>query len=196
MRPRDARRAVAGLELATTHRLRGRRSIAIAAQGRDLGRPSGRSVVDVRSDHFPPPWVDGWRYRGEVSARPGLTSADIGMPGDDEAPLPEHEPSDTVAAMGMHAADALPGADLVVTGLADLAAGRETIESLLVLQASGRLSGLGYEVPVLDVDAPEARMYELIEQDVGPGRAHGRYNALRRRLDSFIRSAAAVRAGP
>jgi hypothetical protein len=41
--------------------------------------------------------------------------------------------------MGMHGADALPGADLVATGIADLAAGHETIEGLLVIQASERL---------------------------------------------------------
>jgi len=105
-------------------------------------------------------------------------------------PLPEHEPSDTVAAMEMHAADALPGADLVTTGLADLAAGQETIEGLLVLQASDRLRRLGYDMPATTFDRPEARMYALIEQELGPRRAHGRYNALRRRMVSFIHAAA------
>ena len=82
-----------------------------------------------------------------------------------------------------------PGADLVHTGLADLAAGRESIEALLVLQASGRLRLLGYVVPEPTVASPEARMYELIVMQVGSRRAHGRYNALRRRLSSFIRAA-------
>jgi hypothetical protein len=98
--------------------------------------------------------------------------------------------------MGMHGAVALPGADLVATGMADLAAGRETIEGLLVLQATDRLRRLGYEVPELTVDRPEARMYALIEQEIGPRRAHGRYNALRRRLGSFIRSSAVAGARP
>lgn len=105
-------------------------------------------------------------------------------------PLPEHELSDTVAGMGMHTADSLPGPELVATGLADLAAGHETIEGLLVLQASDRLRRLGDHVPAITIDRPEARMYALIEQDVGPRRAHGRYNVLRRRLVSLIRSAA------
>ena len=85
--------------------------------------------------------------------------------------------------------EAIPGADLVDTGLADLAAGRESIEALLVLQASGRLRLLGYDVPEPAVASPEARMYELIVMQVGSRRAHGRYNALRRRLSSFIRAA-------
>jgi hypothetical protein len=32
-------------------------------------------------------------------------------------------------------------------------------------------------------------MYELIERTVGTRRAHARYNALRRRLSSFVRAA-------
>jgi hypothetical protein len=82
----------------------------------------------------------------------------------------------------------LPGAELVAAGLLDLAAGRESIEGLLVLQARDRLRSLGYEVPDLAIERPEARMYALIERDFGPRRAHGRYNALRRRLLSFIRA--------
>jgi hypothetical protein len=96
--------------------------------------------------------------------------------------------------MGPHHDEGLPGADLVKTGLGDLSAGRETVEGLLVLQASDRLRRLGYDVPEVDIDGPEARMYALIERDVGPRRAHGRYNALRGRLQSFIRSVSV--AGP
>jgi hypothetical protein len=43
----------------------------------------------------------------------------------------------------------LPGADLVSTGLADLSAGRESIEALLVAVASERLRELGRTVPDL-----------------------------------------------
>lgn len=85
--------------------------------------------------------------------------------------------------------DAIPGADLVSAGLTDLAAGRETIEGMLVLQAGDRLRELGYEVPDVPIERPEIRMYELIEEAVGPGRAHSRYNALRRRMVSFLRAA-------
>jgi hypothetical protein len=96
--------------------------------------------------------------------------------------------------MGMYVGNALPGADLVATGLADLAAGHETIEGLLVLQASDRLRRLGFDVPVVSLDRPEARMYALVERDVGPRRAHSRYNALRRRMVSFIHSASVASA--
>jgi hypothetical protein len=83
---------------------------------------------------------------------------------------------------------AIPGSDLIGAGIADLAAGRTTVEALLVLLARDRLLGLGFDISALDIEHPEARMYELIEQDVGARRAHGRYNALRRRMLSFIRS--------
>lgn len=85
--------------------------------------------------------------------------------------------------------DAIPGSDLVRTGLADLAAGRETIEAMLLLQARERLSRLGYDLPDVAVAWPEGRMWELIEREVGPRRTHSRYNALRRRLLSFLRAA-------
>jgi hypothetical protein len=95
----------------------------------------------------------------------------------------------------IHGDDALPGSDLVRTGLADVAAGRVTIEGLLVQQARTRLRELGYEMRGPGVDRPDARLYDLIEREVGPRRAHGRYNALRRRLSSFIRSARIARVG-
>jgi hypothetical protein len=87
---------------------------------------------------------------------------------------------------------ALPGADLVGAGLTDLASGRESVESLLVALAATRLRRLGYPVPEAPsaTDRPELRLYALLEAEVGPARAHGRYNALRRRLASFLRAAA------
>jgi hypothetical protein len=84
---------------------------------------------------------------------------------------------------------AIPGADLVRAGLWDLAAGRITIEGLLVLQARRRLLELGYAMPDVAVEDPGARMYALIAEELGGPRAHGRYNALRRRLASFINAA-------
>jgi hypothetical protein len=82
----------------------------------------------------------------------------------------------------------LPGADLVEKGLSDLAAGRETIESLLVASARTRLRQLGYSVTEVAPDRPESRLYELVETEVGVARAHARYNALRRRLVSFLKA--------
>ena len=85
--------------------------------------------------------------------------------------------------------EAIPVSELVRAGLADLAAGRRTIEGLLVLQARiGFEAGASWCPTWLSAN-PAAEMYELIERDVGPRRAHARYNALRRRLSSFIHSA-------
>lgn len=83
----------------------------------------------------------------------------------------------------------LPGWEIVSAGLADLAAGSTTAEALLVASASERLGRIGLHVPSeRPVDAP-ARLYELLVAEVGEGAAHGRYNALRRRLASFLRAA-------
>ncbi|MGH9229826.1 MAG: hypothetical protein ACRD07_14075 [Acidimicrobiales bacterium] len=82
----------------------------------------------------------------------------------------------------------LPGADLVAAALGDLAAGRETVESLLVSMAATRLGQLGY--PVVEPFAdPERRLWRLLARH-DPDSAHGRYNALVRRLVSFQRAAA------
>jgi hypothetical protein len=90
----------------------------------------------------------------------------------------------------MHSAvdELLPGAEIVARGLSDLAANRETIESLLVSMAATRLGQLGYRVaePLPD---PEHRLWELLASDDADA-AHGRYNALVRRLVSFQRAAA------
>ena len=83
--------------------------------------------------------------------------------------------------------DRLPGGSLISRGLADLAAGRETDASLLVLVGSPRLSRLGISVPT---PAPrvEHRLYERLSSD-DPDSAHSRYNALIRLLVSFERAA-------
>ena len=82
--------------------------------------------------------------------------------------------------------DALPGADLVRRGMADLAAGRETPEALLVSIGAPRLRGAGLEVPAPFPDAGH-RLYLLLAKDHGDG-AHSQYNALVRRLVSFERA--------
>ena len=86
-----------------------------------------------------------------------------------------------------HVPVSLPGHELVSAGLADLAAGRESEESLLVAMAGPRLRGVGFEVPAGGRAQPSHRLYELLtEQDRG---AHGRYNALVGRMVSFARAA-------
>jgi hypothetical protein len=78
-----------------------------------------------------------------------------------------------------------PGADLVREGLDDLRAGRETSSALLVAIGAPRLRQLGFDV--LEYDAPEHRLYDLLARDE-PDSAHSRYNALIRRLVSFERA--------
>jgi hypothetical protein len=81
----------------------------------------------------------------------------------------------------------LPGAELVVAGLADLERGVESVESLLVSIGAPRLSRLGFDIPA-PFPSPEHRLYALLQRD-GADAAHSRYNALIRRLVSFERAA-------
>lgn len=99
---------------------------------------------------------------------------------------------------------ALPGGDLVEQGFADLGAGRETVEALLVAIGARRLRAAGIEVPGIPVELPEHRLYAILEAG-DPAAAHAAYNALLRRLVSFERalearrrrkSAPAARPGP
>jgi len=87
--------------------------------------------------------------------------------------------------------DRLPGADLIRAGIADLAAGVESVPALLVAVGAPRLRQLGLDIP--DGGAqPEQRLYALLARDDSDA-AHGRYNALVRRLVSFERALACVR---
>jgi hypothetical protein len=80
----------------------------------------------------------------------------------------------------------LPGWELVEPGLADLAAGRATVPALLVSMAVTRLRMLGLEVGPPISDASSA-LYLSLAGELGDA-AHGRYNALVRRLTSFLRA--------
>jgi hypothetical protein len=84
--------------------------------------------------------------------------------------------------------EALPGADLVRQGVADLEAGRESAEALLVSIGAPRLQSLGIELSA-PITSPEHKLYLLIAREKGDG-AHSAYNALIRRLVSFERAAA------
>jgi hypothetical protein len=77
----------------------------------------------------------------------------------------------------------LPGGDIVDAGLADLATGKPTVESLLVSLAAPRLRREG--VPVGPAhENPEANLYNLLAQSAGD-LAHSRYGAYLRRMTSF-----------
>lgn len=82
---------------------------------------------------------------------------------------------------------ALPGSDLVERGVADLNAGRETIEALLVSIGASRLRSVGIVLPV-PIESPEHKLYLHLARETGDA-AHSRYNALIRRLVSFERTA-------
>jgi len=90
---------------------------------------------------------------------------------------------------------ALPAADLVERGLAQLAAGgrlgEQTAESLLVQIGASRLRALGITISDRTpgaAEGPEMALYELLARE-DPDSAHSRYNALVRALVSFERAA-------
>lgn len=91
----------------------------------------------------------------------------------------------------MEISNALPGAELIRTGLADLARGVDSIPALLVLVGAPRLRRLGFDVPDTPF-FPEDRLYEKLAAEDADS-AHSRYNALIRTLVSFERAAECVR---
>ncbi len=81
--------------------------------------------------------------------------------------------------------DGLPGADLVVKGLEDLAGGVVSEPALLVAIAAQRLRRLGIVVPETTAPYPrELALYALLENRLGTA-AHSRYNSLLRQVNSF-----------
>lgn len=85
----------------------------------------------------------------------------------------------------------LPGGAIVDAGLADLAAGKATAESLLVSLAAPRLRREG--VPIGSVEAdPEERLYEMLSRTEGD-LAHARYGAQLLQAVSFADACRTVR---
>jgi hypothetical protein len=84
--------------------------------------------------------------------------------------------------------ETLPGADLVQRGVADLDAGLESAEALMVSIGAPRLRTVGIELSA-PIASPEHKLYLLLAREKGDA-AHSRYNALIRRLVSFERAAA------
>jgi hypothetical protein len=82
---------------------------------------------------------------------------------------------------------ALPGADLIETGLRDLSQRIESVPALLVSIGAPRLRDIGFDVPS-PFPSPEHRLYAVLQRSEGDG-AHSSYNALIRRLVSFERAA-------
>jgi hypothetical protein len=82
---------------------------------------------------------------------------------------------------------ALPGAELVEQGLADLDVGLITAESLAVRIAAPRLRRVGMHVPASPSNDDEIALYQLLcargERD-----PYSAYNAMLRRVVSFARA--------
>ena len=83
----------------------------------------------------------------------------------------------------------LPGESLIRAGLDDLDAGRETVESLMVLIGSLRMITCGIQLPDTEADILNAdyRLYAMMEV-LHNNDAHSQYNALIRQLVSFERA--------
>jgi hypothetical protein len=90
--------------------------------------------------------------------------------------------------------DKLPGAEIVIPGIEDLKAGRETINALAVSAAAAKL---GVRDLVGDVEGEEPaahRLYLRLNSELGDA-AHSRYNAILARVASFARAAGHARTG-
>lgn len=88
----------------------------------------------------------------------------------------------------------LPGAEIVLPGIEDLKAGRESINALAVSAAAAKL---GVRDLVGDVGAEEPaahRLYLRLNSELGDA-AHSRYNAILARVASFARAAGNARTG-
>jgi hypothetical protein len=86
----------------------------------------------------------------------------------------------------------LPGAEIVLPGLADLRAGRRSINANAVQTAAPRLRRAGLNVAPPTGDVPAGHLlYQQLRHDLGDA-AHSQYNAIISRVVSF--AAAAERA--
>jgi hypothetical protein len=84
----------------------------------------------------------------------------------------------------------LPGAEIVLAGIADVAAGRETVNAPPFGPRGARLSRIGLgPLPA----APAAHeLFEQLSEELGDG-AHSRYNAILARVASFAGAAERAR---
>lgn len=89
----------------------------------------------------------------------------------------------------------LPGAEIVLAGIADLEAGRASVNASAVQSAAPRLRRLGLDAPSAEGDVPAAhRLYEQLSSDLGDA-AHSRYNAILARVASFAGAAERAQRG-
>jgi len=86
----------------------------------------------------------------------------------------------------------LPGGDVVDAGLAALAAGEESVESLLVSLAAPRLRREGVPLPRDVIADADVRLYQRLEETSGT-LAHARYLAYLRQVESFANACSSAR---
>jgi hypothetical protein len=83
----------------------------------------------------------------------------------------------------------LPGAEIVLPGIADIEAGRKSVNASAVQSAARRLQRLGLDAPAAQGDVPAAHeLYRQLSSEFGTG-AHSRYNAILSRAASFAGAA-------
>jgi len=87
-----------------------------------------------------------------------------------------------------------PGGETIDSGLDALAAGEESVESLLVSLAAPRLKREGVPLPRNVWADADIRLYRLLER-TGGNLAHARYLAYLRQAASFADACANARAG-
>lgn len=93
----------------------------------------------------------------------------------------------------MQTLETLPGAEIVLPGIADLKAGRSSTNALAVESAASRLRALGLDAPGTPGGEPAAhRLYRQLHRELGDS-AHSRYNAILSRVASFARAAERAR---
>lgn len=87
----------------------------------------------------------------------------------------------------------LPGAEIVLAGIADIEAGRRSINASAVQCAAPRLRRIGLEAPSAQGDVPAAHdLYQQLRAEYGNA-AHSRYNAILGRIAGFAGAAELAR---
>ncbi len=81
----------------------------------------------------------------------------------------------------------LPGGEFLAEGLADLTSGRESVSSLLLAIAAGRLAAAGLPLPATVPRDAELRLYRALRAIHGND-AHSQFNASLRRLASLCQA--------
>jgi hypothetical protein len=87
----------------------------------------------------------------------------------------------------------LPGAEIVLAGIADIEAGRRSVNASAVQSAAPRLRRAGLHAPSAEGDVPAAHeLYGQLYAEHGDA-AHSRYNAILARVASFAGAAELAR---